>query len=78
MKFRVTMKDPDALYDAVGDAIEADVKERFPGALAHERETLLGMARDRLHAAARPWFGGGDYLTVEIDTDARTCTVVAE
>jgi hypothetical protein len=52
MKFRVTMKDPDTLNDAIEEAVEKQMCGR--------------------------WFGYGEYLTVEIDTDAKTCTVIPD
>lgn len=73
MKFRVTMKDPDTLHDAIQEAVEAEVKSlNLP---ADEAEAISEKRREKIDDICRKWFGYGEYLTVEIDTDAKTCTV---
>lgn len=74
MKFRVTMKDPDTLYDAVTDAVADDVKKL--GLSEDEAEVIEEKRRDAVNDLASKWFEYGEYLTVEIDTDAKTCVVV--
>lgn len=75
MKFRVTMKDPDTLHDEIDDAIKKD-----PGLLSiadkDEREAVAAIRKEKLHDLCRQWFEYGEYLVVEIDTEAKTCTVV--
>jgi hypothetical protein len=74
MKFRVTMKDPDALDDPIDDAVkEAPDLANLP---EDEREILQEHRKVSLREIASRWFEYGEYLTVEIDTDAKTCTVV--
>lgn len=73
MKFTVTMKDPDTLYDAINDAIEeslSDVEDE------DEREAIEEVRKEKLKNLCAQWFDYGEYLTVEIDTEANTCTVV--
>lgn len=76
MKFRVSMKDPDSLSDAIKEAARADV-ERL-GLADDEKEDLIETRREKAAEVCRAWFRYGEYLTVEIDTDAKTCTVVRE
>ncbi len=74
MKFRVQMKDPDVLHDAVDEAVLREV-EATP---LNDVEKAL-VAEDRRESVLRlcgRWFAHHEYLTVEIDTDAGTCTVV--
>lgn len=74
MKITVTMKDPDVLHNAVLDAVEADV-----AALpleSEERDAVAEMRREKVLSICESWFRYGEYLTVEIDTDERTCIVV--
>lgn len=74
MKFRVTMKDPDQLHEAIDKEIQKDP------ALASfdkdEREAVSEVRREKLHELARQWFEYEEYLTVEIDTESKTCTVI--
>lgn len=60
MKFNVTFKDPDALEYAIQDALNENPD-------ANE---------DTLRKAAGPFFDYGEYVTIEIDTDRKTATVV--
>ncbi len=74
MKFTVTMKDPDTLHDAIHDAVKAEV-EALEILDADEKESLVESRREKFSRIAAAWFNYGEYLTVEIDTDAKTCTV---
>lgn len=79
MKFRVTMKDPDTLYDAIQDAVDEQVKEQFadiPDFDEEDMEPVKERRRERIGELCAKWFQYGEYLEVEIDTDAMTCTVV--
>jgi hypothetical protein len=63
MKFRITMKDPDGVHDGL---TEADKSEGAGQGFGYdERVELL-----------KKWFKYREYLTVEIDTDAKTIVVV--
>jgi hypothetical protein len=74
MKFKVTMKDPDTLYDAEVLAVKRDV-DAVPGLSSEEREAVIEKRREAISEVTRRWFRYGEYLTVEIDTDARTARV---
>ena len=73
MKFKVQMKDPDTLQDAIADAIKAC---EFPGLTGEEAEAVREIRREDIGNLCAKWFGYGEYLTVEIDTEAGTCIVV--
>ena len=74
MKFRVTMKDPDTLHDAIQDAAEAYAKTL--DLADDEKEAIVEMRREKAADACGHWFKYGEYLTVEIDTEQMTCEVV--
>lgn len=76
MKFRVTMKDQDTLGDAITDALKeeaANIAELDD----EEREALVEHRQETVGEICRQWFKYGEYLTVEIDTEAKTATVCA-
>lgn len=75
MKFRVTMKDPDTLNDAIEEAVKAALAA-IQGIDEDERETLLENRADAARSIASRWFKYSEYLTVEIDTEADTAVVV--
>lgn len=73
MKFQVQMKDPDTLHDAITDAIK-DLK--FPDLSDDEAELVRDKRNEEVGSLCSKWFKYGEYLCVEIDTEAETCTVV--
>jgi hypothetical protein len=75
VKFQVLMKDPDVLDDAIKEAIEADPSLKSI-ADEDEREAAAEVRRGKVHKLCSRWFEYGEYLNVEIDTDAQTCVVV--
>lgn len=73
MKVTVTMKDPDVLRDAIEDA----VRETLNGiADKDEQAAILEVRCDKVAEIAAKWFMYGEYLSVEIDTDKETITVL--
>jgi radical SAM superfamily enzyme with C-terminal helix-hairpin-helix motif len=73
MKFTVSMKDPDTLQDAIEDAVKADM-EGTPD--PDEREALIEIRTKKAAKVAAKWFEYGEYLRVEIDTEAGTIKVL--
>ena len=74
MKFKVTMKDPDTLSDAISEAVNDDL-DKIEGLSDDDREILSEGRREAAGKVAAKWFEYGEYVTVEIDTDAQTATV---
>lgn len=72
MIFKVTMKDTDVLYDAINDALDEELQD-MP---ADEAEAIRDIRMGKVQDVASEWFEYGEYLTVEIDTDAKTIRVV--
>ena len=75
MKFKITMKDPDTLYDAIRDAVKEEV-DAIENIDADERQDLIETRIEKAAKVASKWFEYGEYLRVEIDTDAGTCVVL--
>lgn len=74
MKFLLQMKDPDGVFESVREAVEEDVDKL--GLPEDERDLLRDEREDRTNEQIKKWVRYGEYLTVEIDTDAGTCVVV--
>lgn len=72
MKIRITMKDPDGVYEALEDAVKASIPAEFSKA---EREALIEVRRDEVGKVMDKWFRYLEYLDVEVDTDAKTISV---
>lgn len=75
MKFTVHLKDPDGVFDSVTEAAEKSVAS-VDGLDDDERQALTESRTEELQEAIKPWFKWGEYLSVEIDTDAGTCTAL--
>ena len=75
MKFTVTMKDPDTLWDSVNDAAKMYAAGQ-EGLDEDEREAVAERRAEKLRDFASEWFTYGEYVSVEFDTDAGTATVL--
>ena len=73
MKITVVMKDPDAAYEAIEEAVEAEVKQM--GLPKDEAEALIEIRRNKHSDCLRKWLAHGEYMSVTFDTDAGTATV---
>lgn len=76
MRFNVTMKDPDVLLDAIVDAVRRDVGKL--GLDAEESSALIELRVAHVSGICKKWFRYGEYLDVQVDTDAKTCTVMEQ
>ena len=75
MKFVITMKDPDALHEAVSEAVHEEVHAmglKDPD----EMEVLEDVRVEKVLEACKKWFRWDEYLRVEVDTEAGTCVVL--
>ena len=79
MKFRVTMKTPDALRDSIHNAV-CDI---FPSAYEFKNiaeqeqvEESIYNKKCKIEKLCKKWFEYGEYVTLEIDTEKESCTVL--
>lgn len=73
MKIKITMKDPDGVYESIEESIREDIA-RIEGLTEADREALIESRREALDLGE--WVEYGEYVTVEIDTDEGTARVV--
>ena len=74
MRFVVYMKCPDALSDAIHDAVKESL---LPLGLEEvEADSLTKIRAEKLDTICQQWFEYGEYLRVEIDIEANTATVL--
>lgn len=76
MKFKIVMKDPDGVWDAVEEAAIKSVGVGLPDLDGDERDIITKKRIEGLNKQLCKWFEHGEYLTVEIDTEANTATVL--
>ncbi len=75
MKFRVTMKDPDGVYDSLDEAAK-EAADAVQGIDDDERESVQEMKREKLAEFAGKWLEYGEYAEIEFDTEAGTAVLV--
>ncbi len=73
MKITVSFKNPDALDESIDESLK-DLK--VEGLSEEELEGVKETRKEEIKELCMKWFKWGEYLTVEIDTEAKTCTVV--
>jgi hypothetical protein len=75
MKFTVSMKCPDALHEAIEEAVKKSLPDI--GMDDDERDAVAEKRYEKTKdLCVKQWFQYGEYIDVEVDTDAMTCTVV--
>ncbi len=74
MKLKVMFKELDSLSDSIDEALK---REQKPSDISDDEQKYLHeMRREQVKKFTSRWFEYGEYLTVELDTDAQTCVVV--
>ncbi len=75
MKFTVSFKCPDALIEAIEEAVKSGLSDTDHDDA--ERKALEPLRIMKLYKeCSEQWFKFGEYCDVEVDTDAGTCTVL--
>ena len=62
------------MNDAIEEAVKEDV-ERM-GLETEEADAIKELRTEKAQTVCSKWFRYGEYLAVEIDTEACTCTVI--
>jgi len=73
MKFSVTFKDPDGPADCVDEAVRKEIAAM--GLTGDEADAVFELRREKVSTQIAKWFDYGEYVTIDIDTDADTATV---
>ena len=74
MKFKITLKDPDGVYEAFRDAADSSTRD-IEGLNDLELLALAETRLKKLEERCKQWIQHGEYVTIEIDTDAGTAVV---
>jgi len=73
MKFRVSMKDSDTLIDAINECVN---ELKIEGISEDELDAVKEKRKEEYQELCNNWFEYGEYLTVEIDTEEKTCNII--
>lgn len=78
MKFTVTFKDPDGPCNSIEEAGEQCARSvsGFDQMHEDEQQDLIESRREKIKKLCDRWFRYGEYVDIEIDTDAGTATVL--
>jgi len=77
-KFRVTLKDPDGVFESVRDHAESIAAEakKSPAVAELADGDWAGSIQAAIGKKIERWVEHGEYVIIEFDTDAGTATVV--
>ena len=76
MKILIYLKDPDAVSDALDEAVRNSILPLMGVLSKEELDQLAETRMDEIGNKIEKWVKYGEYITVEIDTDLRTARVV--
>lgn len=76
MKIRLTLKDPDGVYDSISEFLENNTSEEEQKLPEDELETMLYNRRNQVDDACGKWIEFGEYVTVEVDMATGLAVVV--
>lgn len=76
MKFTITFKDPDGVYESLQEEARSTLTNQALGLTEKEYEALLEAREDTMKEFISPWIQYGEYVTIEFDTEQNTATVV--
>lgn len=74
MKVKIQLKDPDGIWESIREAAESSTGDT-EGLDDNELEAIAEARRRKLEEQCSPWIDCGEYVTIEIDTDAGTAKV---
>lgn len=72
MKLKITLKDPDGVYESIQQAAQSNIPD---GLDEKESESLVESRHENISEQCKPWIEYGEYVTIEIDTEAGTAVV---
>ncbi len=75
MKFRVMFKDPDGPMDSIQEAATEYVNS-LTGIDEDDKESLIESRVEKIKKVTDKFFEYGEYVELEVDTDAKTCVVI--
>ena len=75
MKIVITLKDPDGVWDSIEEAVRVSI-ESLEGIDDEEREDLQELRFEQAREDCSKFIEYSEYVTIEIDTEAGTATVL--
>jgi len=75
MIIRITLKDPDGVYESIQAAAEESLRA-VEGLEEEESDSLIEARHERIAESLKPWIEFGEYVRLEIDTEKKTATVI--
>lgn len=77
MKFRVTMKDPDGVYESIREQAMKSLEHTVvPLPTGRTKAALCEVLAGEMKEFISRWVEYGEYVSIEFDTDAGTAVVV--
>jgi len=74
MKFTITFKDPDGVYDSIRNAASCSADD-IDGISDEERDKIRELREEKMTEFIKRWVECEEYVRVEFDTEASTAMV---
>lgn len=74
MKIKVTLKDPDGVYESIRDAVRESLANKDLD--DDEIDLLIENRVEKVNDILKKWIEYGEYITIEFDTEEETAIVV--
>lgn len=75
MKLKLTLKDPDGVFEMIREAAESQV-EAMEGLDDNEKESLIESRQEKIDEKLSKWIQYSEYIFIEFDTELGTATVL--
>ncbi len=75
MIIRITLKDPDGVYDSIREAAEQQVNS-IEGLNGSEKASLIESRHTQIDKQLEPWIEFSEYVRLEIDLETKTAKVI--
>jgi hypothetical protein len=76
MKVQITFKDPDVVLEGIEDAVRKSLGADRSAWSLLEYKAIFDARLREVHEKVGKWLRYGEYVDVEVDTDADTCVVI--
>lgn len=77
MKIKLCLKDPDGVYESQMAAVRSQLSE-ISALSEKERDLLMEARLTELQESMETWVKWNEYVSIEIDTETRTATVLKQ
>lgn len=76
MKIQINLKDPNGFYESVFDAVSDELIDL--NLTSEEKKNIRETRMEEIRTFLRKWVSGGEYVSLEFDTETGTAKVLED